>query len=84
VVSAAAAALRPGGAIVFTVERAVDEVADFKLEKHGRYTHAQTYVEGLLEREGLRPEIAHAELRMESGSPVAGLVVRARKPGVAR
>ena len=30
---------------------------------------------------GLVAEIAQAELRMESGVPVAGLVVRATKPG---
>jgi hypothetical protein len=28
----------------------------------------------------LQPFIGHAELRMESGLPVAGLVVRAAKP----
>ena len=83
VVSAAAAALRPGGLIVFTVERGPAEGPDFMLEQHGRYTHAQTYVEGVLRREGLVPEIAEGELRLESGTPVAGLVVRARKLGVA-
>ena len=33
---------------------------------------------------GLQPEIAHAELRMESGAPVAGLVIRATKSVPAR
>ena len=80
VVAAAAGALRKGGVMVFTVEHAVaDSVQDYHLELHGRYTHAQPYVERLLTAAGLTPEIAHAELRMESGTPVGGLVVRARK-----
>jgi hypothetical protein len=33
----------------------------------------------LLVAAGLRTEITPAELRMESGVPVAGLVIRARK-----
>jgi predicted TPR repeat methyltransferase len=80
VVAAASGALRKGGVMIFTVEHAVaDSVQDYRLELHGRYTHAQPYVERLLTAAGLTPEIAPAELRMESGTPVAGLVVRARK-----
>ena len=37
------------------------------------------HVERLLIAAGLQPAIAHAELRMEAGVPVAGLVVRAGK-----
>ena len=81
VAAAASRALRPGGLLIFTLEHGVAEDApDFRLEKHGRYTHARPYVERLLTGEGLIPEIAQAELRMESAVPVAGLVVRARKP----
>jgi predicted TPR repeat methyltransferase len=47
---------------------------------HGRYSHAESYVERVLTGAGLRAEIAHAELRLEAGTPVAGLVIRARKP----
>ena len=36
-------------------------------------------VGGALTGAGLRAEIAHAELRLEAGTPVAGLVIRARK-----
>jgi predicted TPR repeat methyltransferase len=80
VIGAAAGALRQNGLLIFTLERAVAaNVQAFQLEMHGRYTHAQPYVERLLSAAGLTPEIAHAELRMESGIPVAGLVVRARK-----
>jgi predicted TPR repeat methyltransferase len=82
VFAAAAGALRPGGLLVFTLEHGVGDAApDYHLETHGRYTHARPYVERLLERNGLTPEIGLAELRMESGVPVAGLVVRARKAG---
>jgi predicted TPR repeat methyltransferase len=80
VVAAAAGALRDGGLFIFTLERAANDAGpDFHLELHGRYTHAQPYVERLLSGAGLVPEIAHAHLRMESGLPVDGLVVRARK-----
>jgi len=47
---------------------------------HGRYSHAEPYVARVLTGAGLRAEIAHAELRLEAGTPVAGLVIRARKP----
>jgi predicted TPR repeat methyltransferase len=77
---AAAAALRAGGVMVFTLEHAIGgEVVDYRLELHGRYSHARAYVERILTDAGLSLEIAHAELRMESGAPVAGLVVRAAK-----
>ena len=81
VLDAAAGALRENGLFVFTLEHAVkaDAGVDYRLEFHGRYSHTRIYVEAGLARAGLRPEIAEAELRMESGAPVAGLVVRARK-----
>ncbi len=80
VVAAAGEALRGGGLLIFTLEEAAGEsVPDFRLELHGRYTHARSYVEGLLAGAGMTPEIAHADLRLESGVPVQGLVIRARK-----
>ncbi len=82
VLAAAAGALRPNGLFLFTLEHAAGgEVAvAYRLELHGRYSHARAYVEQLLALSGLQPEIAHAELRMEAGAPVAGLVIRATKP----
>ena len=53
------------------------------LSPHGRYSHAREYVERVLADAGLRPEIVPAELRLEAGDPVAGLVVRATKPAAA-
>jgi predicted TPR repeat methyltransferase len=80
VIAGAAQALRPDGLFVFTLEHAAGEAnAGYRLERHGRYSHAQDYVERLLAAAGLQPTIAHAELRMEAGVPVAGLVVCARK-----
>ncbi len=81
VIAAGARALRPDGLFVFTLEHAAGDTAHaaYRLERHGRYSHGQTYVERLLTEAGLRPTIAQAELRMEAGVPVAGLVVRATK-----
>jgi predicted TPR repeat methyltransferase len=81
VVAAAAGALRPNGLFVFTLEHAAGANPDagYRLELHGRYSHRRAYVGRLLVGAGLQPEIAEADLRMESGAPVAGLVVRGTK-----
>jgi len=85
VVSAAAGALRPNGLLLFTLEDAGDReaAAGYRLETHGRYSHAGAYVERLLAFAGLQAEVVHADLRMEAGVPVAGLVIRAMKSAVA-
>jgi predicted TPR repeat methyltransferase len=77
--------LRANGMLIFTLEHASGEAPpDYRLELHGRYAHSRAYVERLLTGAGLAPTIAEAHLRMESGTPVAGLVVRATKqPGEA-
>jgi predicted TPR repeat methyltransferase len=86
VVVAAAAALRPNGLFVFTLEQAVGGGVDvdYRLGLSGRYSHSRAYVEQLLAFSGLQPEIAYAELRMEAGVPVAGVVIRATKSVAAR
>ena len=48
--------------------------------RHGRYSHTRQYLERVLADANLRPEIVPAELRLEAGDPVPGLVVRATKP----
>jgi predicted TPR repeat methyltransferase len=84
VIAAAADALRPGGHLIFTVERAMEDEghAGYRLELHGRYSHRQSYVMGVLTRARLIPNITHAELRLESGVPVTGLVIGATKPAL--
>jgi predicted TPR repeat methyltransferase len=79
VAAAAHAALRPGGMLVFTLEEleAGDADLDCRLEPHGRYVHSRRYAERVLGRAGFGVEVVHAELRMESGVPVRGLVIRA-------
>jgi len=82
VVAAAAGALRGGGRLIFTLEEwigAADD-AEYTINPHGRYSHARRYVERVLAAANLQPEIADADLRLEAGTPVAGLVVHATKP----
>jgi predicted TPR repeat methyltransferase len=81
IVAAFAGALRPNGLLVFTLERTPGDSADagFCLELHGRYSHARAYVEQLLTASGLQSKVIDAELRMEAGVPVQGLVVCATK-----
>ena len=83
VVAAAAAALRPGGVFIFTVEEATSpELREsYGIQSHGRYHHSAMYVERVLRSQGLEPVIERGELRLESGLPVRGLVVRAGRPG---
>lgn len=80
---AAGAALRPDGLIIFTVERAEAEVvgaSGYRLNPHGRYSHSEEYLRRLLRASGFEVlGIARAELRMESGWPVDGLVVSGRR-----
>jgi predicted TPR repeat methyltransferase len=85
VLSAAAAALRANGLLVFTLEHAVinEDESGHRLELHGRYSHGRGYVQRLLAQLGLQAKISCAELRMESGVPVAGLVIRATKSATA-
>lgn len=81
--AAAAAALRPQGLLVFTVEALAAPAADaatgdFRLHEHGRYSHRRGYVEQVLGAAGLDVrEVSAAVLRTEGGEPVQGWVVAA-------
>jgi predicted TPR repeat methyltransferase len=80
VVLAAAAALRPMGTLIFTVEEAASTIsADYCIESHGRYSHRCDYVQQVLANAGLRAHVVRAELRLEGGVPVSGLVIRAER-----
>jgi predicted TPR repeat methyltransferase len=80
VVAVSANALRPGGRLIFTVEEMLGDesgAAGYSISPHGRYCHSRQYLERVLGDANLQPEIVPAELRLEAGEPVAGLVVRA-------
>lgn len=82
VMAAAAAALRSGGWLAFTVERLEDAAAadDFNLDPSGRYRHSEAYLRRVLAQAGM--EIASLEtvtLRLEGGQPVIGFLVTARR-----
>jgi predicted TPR repeat methyltransferase len=81
VVAAAEGALRPGGRLIFTVEEWVgaEHDAGYSLGTSGRYRHAREYIKAVLTGTTLRPRIVSAELRLEAGQPVAGLVVQGTK-----
>jgi predicted TPR repeat methyltransferase len=82
VVAACADALRPGGQLIFTVEELIGDGLElgYCIRPHGRYNHSRPYIEQVMRGAGLRAETVPAELRLEAGDPVAGLVVRATKP----
>jgi predicted TPR repeat methyltransferase len=82
--TAAAAALRPGGFFVFTVERSSEDAAAIghRLQPHGRYSHTQAYLKQVSTDASLQmAAIVQADLRMEAGKPVAGWVVSLRREG---
>lgn len=77
----AARALRPGGRVVFTVERAADDTPGYHLDSTGRYSHQESYVRQVLARAALESiAIEHVVLRLERGHEVHGLLASARRP----
>lgn len=79
--AAAATALRPGGHLVFTLERATgEEEGGFRLMPHGRYAHAEAHVRAVLAAAGLEDvQVTAAQPRLENKQPVDGLLVTARR-----
>ncbi len=83
VAAAAAGALRAGGLIAASLERLDAEAgaADYRLEKHGRYRHAESYLRQVVADAGLVIAVLEPMVpRIELGAPVPGLLVVARKP----
>jgi len=82
----AAAALAPGGHLVFTVEREDGPApAGFLLNPHGRYGHTRDGVSAELRGAGLSVGgIDEVVLRRERGEPVHGFLVTAHAAGDAR
>jgi predicted TPR repeat methyltransferase len=86
VLAAAAGALRPGGHLVFTLERTDPDAAPagYRLNPSGRYSHSPPYVDAALRRAGLVPLFAdEVVLRKEGGDDVPGLLVAAQRPALA-
>jgi predicted TPR repeat methyltransferase len=79
-----AAAMRPGGYFIFTVEAADDTLhcdTDFYLHASGRYRHRIDYVRRTLRHAGMRIEsLVETVLREELRQPVAGILVIAQRP----
>ena len=82
VMAAACRGLRPGGHLVFTLER-VDEgdaPQGFKINPHGRYSHTESYVRRVLAAAGLEArQVTRVHLRLELNKPVEGLLVGASR-----
>jgi predicted TPR repeat methyltransferase len=86
VAAAAARALRPGGALVFTVEAAepANAPAGFRLNPHGRYSHTRAYLVRVLgAADFVEVTTTGALLRKEAGTWVAGFLVGSRRPPAA-
>jgi predicted TPR repeat methyltransferase len=81
VLCAARGALRPGGLFCFSVEALLEPAAaeDYRLQPHGRYAHALSYVERELKGAGFPGvQIYIAVVRHELGRPVHGYMACAR------
>ena len=78
--SGAASALRPGGRLVFTVEKVGDGVDEYILNPTGRYSHAESYVRRTLAAASFESvEIEQVVLRRERGHEVNGLLASAQR-----
>jgi predicted TPR repeat methyltransferase len=79
--SAARDALLDDGVLVFTVESLPATTSqDYRLEAHGRYAHGEQYLRNVLAASGFSVTgFDSTTLREESGEPVSGAVVTARR-----
>lgn len=83
VLRGSARVLRPGGRLIFTLEKEGGEPeAGHRLDLTGRYTHAERYVRQALAEADLDLEmLEEARLRYQALVPVIGMVLCARRPG---
>jgi predicted TPR repeat methyltransferase len=73
--------VKPGGVLIFTVEKMSEPIESYKLSVNGRYTHNPDYVLKCLTDAGFMIDACEEEkLRMENGEPVIGLLITARRP----
>lgn len=80
IIKSASASLVSGGKLAFSVEKLKDSSANYQLFPSGRYAHSQAYIQACLNRHGLQlMEIKKATVRNQSGNPVKGLLIVAKK-----
>jgi predicted TPR repeat methyltransferase len=79
IIRSASSYLVDEGKIAFSVEKLKDSSA-YQLFPSGRYAHSQEYIQECLNRHGLQLiEIKEADVRNQSGNPVKGLLIVAKK-----
>lgn len=75
--------LKPGGTFYFSIETAADGApGDYQLLPAQRYAHRIDYVLRLAQAAGFIVESDPVTLRKERGEPIAGRLMRARRPAV--
>ena len=75
--------LTPGGVLIATFEEGDDEVPEtgYRLQSHGRYCHARSYLDETIENAGLQVHTSReAILRREAGDDVSGLILTIERP----
>ena len=78
-----AAALRSSGLLIFTLELDSDgsEPSGFRLQPHGRYNHALSYVMQTLDDAGFRIDACDTiTIRKQADDDVQGILVQTRRP----
>lgn len=81
IIRSAAGFLVGGGLLAFSVEDLEVDAGGYRLFPTGRYAHSRTYLQDCLGRHGLQwVEDAVADIRKQSGRPVTGRLVIARRP----
>lgn len=69
-----------GGSLIFSCETADENEADLVLRPTGRYAHKRSHIEALCRSAGFAEvKLEERAIRMESGQPIAGFVITARK-----
>jgi predicted TPR repeat methyltransferase len=68
--------LAPNGILLFSTEKGLD---DWSLQKEGRFSHSQKYLEKLSSLSQLSPKIYSLPLRKEKGREIFGLLYKGKR-----
>ncbi|MFO7750317.1 MAG: tetratricopeptide repeat protein [Desulfobacteraceae bacterium] len=80
ILKSASSYLVNGGTIAFSVEKLKGNTTNYQLYPSGRYAHSEKYIEECLNRHELKTiEISKTDIRNQSGNPVKGLLLVAKK-----